>query len=145
MSRLLLSRGSVLCALRHRPLLPVSRKFNTPTSAQISRLCPPYRPLPMQKFSTGTVATQTTYVHHTSRQANTEASQNQYESGPSSKDHSTHREPNPEAQYRARMFSIATGAACAFFGASYILYRQLKLRASELATHEVNGIRHNPY
>ena len=56
------------------------------------------------------------------------------ESGQTSQD--AYREPSPEAKHRARMFSLATGAATAFFGASYILYRQLKLRAEETATIE---------
>lgn len=45
--------------------------------------------------------------------------------------------PSSEAVRRAKLFQIATGAACAFFGASYILYRQLKVQASEVATSEV--------
>ena len=39
--------------------------------------------------------------------------------------------PSEEAKRRARNLQIATGAACAFFGASYILYRQLSVRAAE--------------
>ena len=50
----------------------------------------------------------------------------------------TDREPSPEAKHRARMLSVATGAACAFFGGSYILYRQLSVRAEEGAAVEVN-------
>ena len=45
--------------------------------------------------------------------------------------------PSSEAIRRAKLFQIATGAACAFFGASYILYRQLKLQASEIVASEV--------
>lgn len=52
------------------------------------------------------------------------------QSGPGA-DGPADREPSPEAKYRARMFTVATGAACAFFGASYLLYRQLTVRAEE--------------
>ena len=58
------------------------------------------------------------------------------QSGPGA-DGPADREPSPEAKYRARMFTVATGAACAFFGASYLLYRQLTVRAEE-ATIEVS-------
>ena len=58
-------------------------------------------------------------------------------SGADSSGQSADREPSPEAKRRARMFSVATGAACAFFGASYLLYHQLTVRAEE-ATIEVS-------
>ena len=37
--------------------------------------------------------------------------------------------PSEGARRRARNFQIATMSACAFFGASYLLYRQSTLRA----------------
>lgn len=39
--------------------------------------------------------------------------------------------PSEEARDRARRLSLATGATTAFFGASYILYLQLKVRAAD--------------
>lgn len=39
--------------------------------------------------------------------------------------------PSEEAKRRARNFQIATGAACGFFGASYLLYWQLSVKAAE--------------
>ena len=45
--------------------------------------------------------------------------------------------PSEEAKRRAKNFQIATGAACAFFGASYILYRQVTVRAAEAAAAQV--------
>ena len=44
--------------------------------------------------------------------------------------------PSEEAKRRARNFQIATGSACAFFGASYLLYRQLSVRAAEATVVE---------
>ena len=44
--------------------------------------------------------------------------------------------PSEEAKRRAKNFQIATGAACAFFGASYILYRQLSVKAAEATVIE---------
>ena len=58
----------------------------------------------------------------------------------SNSDQSSNKEPSPEAKHRARMLSVATGAACAFLGATYILYRQLNLKAAEMATVEVSAI-----
>ena len=39
--------------------------------------------------------------------------------------------PSEEAKRRARNFQIATGAACGFLGASYLLYWQLSVKAAE--------------
>ena len=51
---------------------------------------------------------------------------------------SGHTGPSEEARRRARNLQIATGSACAFFGASYILYRNMNVKAAEAtATGEV--------
>ena len=53
-------------------------------------------------------------------------------------DQSGHTGPSEEAKRRAKNLQIATGSVCAFFGASYILYRQLNVKAAEAsATAEV--------
>ena len=49
---------------------------------------------------------------------------------------SGHSGPSEEAKRRARNFQIATGSACAFLGASYLLYRQLSVRAAEATVVE---------
>lgn len=45
--------------------------------------------------------------------------------------------PSAEAKRRARNLQMATGAATAFLGGSYILYLQLKLRAANDDEDEV--------
>ena len=45
--------------------------------------------------------------------------------------------PSEEAKRRARNLQLATGAATAFLGGSYILYLQLKLRAASDEDDEV--------
>ena len=63
--------------------------------------------------------------------AQAESSSQEQSSGESSRSG-----PSEEAKRRARNLQIATGAACAFFGASYILYRQLSVRAAEATVVE---------
>ena len=46
-------------------------------------------------------------------------------------DSSSRPGPSEEARKRAKNLQIAAGSACAFFGASYILYRQMQVNAAE--------------
>ena len=111
------------------PATGVSTSSVCPSSSVVSTNPPPPLPLLRPGYLTQSqgMATSTSSSHPAGSESQEQSS------GESGRDHSG---PSEEAKRRARNFQIATGSACAFFGASYLLYRQLTVRAAEATVIE---------